>query len=426
MVDESTKQTTIEGKLELLSSDVFWFPAGMQHSLLALPDKRGLFIASSRLSRKLDDYPQLFDALRTVAMRLDPAKHFLISSGGTTCDRFVNRISELFDIPVVRVEPMPTRTSKRWKELQIGNSSSRPSGSRSELVFVKQDKSQSIDRLLMSMAEDVLLLSVKSNGNVERGALERLAKTNGSQTRILIDRKLTSRATQDRLIESGAVAWWLFDDSKENSDGKDASPDLEPRVLTLSEFQRDEFLLHWTRRCVGPWPDQSENQFLDDLIFGYQRKNHHEVATLFRILATQRLLSSNRLTRDERKVVCFSHLDLERLPERRVFRSHLSRWDFEPYGIAIEKNWLAEQGARKVIYGDDQVWNELDDHDRPYFQLSSQKSQSIDWTAENEWRMTGDLDLRRVPMNAAVAFVPDRESADLIAPVCRWPIVVLG
>ena len=184
-------------------------------------------------------------------------------------------------------------------------------------------------------------------------------------------------------------------------------------------------MLHWTRRRRGPWPQQNEKQFLDDLVFGMDRKDHSAVASLYRILATGKLLGSRDLTRDKREVVCFSELNFAQLKEQRVFRSHLGRWDFEPYGIAVQKEWLVQRGADKVVYGDEATWEGLSQSQRPWFQFCDSE-QGTDWSVEKEWRVVGDLDLRQVPSDQALVFVATVEDAMRVEEVSRWPIVVLG
>jgi hypothetical protein len=125
-------------------------------------------------------------------------------------------------------------------------------------------------------------------------------------------------------------------------------------------------------------------------------------------------------------VVCFTAVPLGELPERTVFRKHLARWDFVPYGLAIRKSILKSAGCREVIYGDESDWYELPNDDRPWFQIKTSKNGKIDWTQEQEWRLVGDLDLTKIDSGDAFAFVKTRQDAMRLSEICRWPIVVLG
>ena len=141
---------------------------------------------------------------------------------------------------------------------------------------------------------------------------------------------------------------------------------------------------------------------------------------------TQRMIASNALTRSPTPVVCFADVRLTEIKQRRTFRSHLARWDFEPYGIAIRKDSLERWGARAVIYGDQNRWNALSDADRPFFQAVSSQDGKEDWRSEHEIRLCGDLPLKRLGPDEAVVFVPSLEAAEQIAPLSRWPVVVLA
>jgi len=238
-------------------------------------------------------------------------------------------------------------------------------------------------------------------------------------TRILIEKTLTKKPLTERLLSSGATGWYLLRDEEKK---EDASPDVNACSAEL--LNSDDYLLHWTRRRIGPWPEQSEREFLDDLIFRKARSNHSETAALRRILATRRLIASNELTRGAERVVCFSDITLHQLKSRRVYRKHLGRWDFEPFGIAIKKSWLKEIGCREVVYGDDSIWETLGKNDRPFFQLNHPDGK-VDWSVEKEWRIIGDVDLRKVPVDAAVVFVNTQQDAKEVGGFSRWPIVVL-
>lgn len=126
-----------------------------------------------------------------------------------------------------------------------------------------------------------------------------------------------------------------------------------------------------------------------------------------------------------RPVVCFSDVPVCELPRRRVFRPHLSRWDFEPYGIAIERERLEALTARPVIYGPADCWETLAEQERPFFQLSQSSSKKIDWESENEWRIMGDVRLETIAHDQAFVFVRTQTEAEIIADLSPWPIVVL-
>ena len=80
-------------------------------------------------------------------------------------------------------------------------------------------------------------------------------------------------------------------------------------------------------------------------------------------------------------------------------------------------------------YGDDRLWESLSDVDRPFFQRAETRHQAtdhvIDWRREQEWRHIGDVDLSKLPRDAALVFVPTDDEARQLAPLCHWPITLL-
>ena len=275
-----------------------------------------------------------------------------------------------------------------------------------------------VDQLLAAAAAEVIVLSMRAKGNLERALLSRLER--GQKTQILIAESLTKRRLSAKLLDAGARGWYLFSDQ-----AREVDQDV-PRgqIVSAEEVDSSEYLLHWTRRRSGPWPDQSLSRYLDELIFGSAEKERGGLAVLRRILATGRILASNDLTRDPRPVVCFSEVSFDELMQRRVFRPHLNRWDFQPFGVAIRKSWLQSQGARQVIYGDEKRWDSLENADRPFFQLCGESSK-VDWSQEKEWRMVGDLNLRKLPLSEGVVFVPTAADASQVAVLSRWPVTAL-
>jgi hypothetical protein len=403
------KMSQLSNRVAELSPDV---AACFDAQSLELFKRNTVFVGSSRLSQKLDEIPRFFEGLLKVSVQLDPNHDVLVTSPGIACDAMVQRIGALFNIPVLSF--VVAKRSTRQLEVQVVENEK----ALDKKVLVFDFENRGIDHVLSMIAKQMTVLSMRQNGNLHRAVTFRLQAER--PVRLLIESSLVKKDLAEKLLARGAMGWYLLGADREQ--GKNL-PKAE--VISAEEVPTREFLLHWTRRRVGPWPDQNKAQFLDDLIFQTDRKDHRNVAALRRILATQRIIAGNDLTRDSRKVVCYSDCRLDELKSRRTFRSHLSRWDFEPFGIAICKRWLSANGCREVIYGDETVWKQLTDEKRPYFQLNEQ-SGNVDWSKENEWRTVGDLDLRKVPVDAAVVFVDKKEDAREVADVCRWPIVVLN
>ena len=411
---------SIEGGVDLGAMEVFgrhqqeivvWDTASEGHVL----DQRSLFLGSSRLPGKLESIPGFFEGLLQIGVRGRDSGEVIINGLKTACEPYCRRLGELFGIAVRDVECFPLEVNKARRRVEL----LRALGQRPVFVFDFADVG--IDRQLMLMATRAVVLSVRPKGNLWRAAFARLKS--GRSFELLLDESLVQKKVGTELLSCGATGWYLIpmDQGSSEKDSVDAGAG---KTLRCEDETGEEFLLHWTRRRSGPWPQQDQKHYIDDLIFGVDRKDHRPVSSLYRILASQKLLGTSELTRDPRPVVCFSDLTFDELKARRVFRSHLARWDFEPYGIGIRRSWLEEQGARKVVYGGDSVWEQMAEELRPFFQFCDAE-RGTDWSVEKEWRVVGDLDLRKVPGDAAIVFVATVEEAERVQEVSRWPVVVL-
>ena len=152
-------------------------------------------------------------------------------------------------------------------------------------------------------------------------------------------------------------------------------------------------------------------------------------AALLRIMRQKCLLASARLIRGSVPVVSFTAVSLSELNRLRVFRPHRGNWDFEPYGICIRRDWLIKRATRPVRYAGEQEWSELADDERPYFQkhASLTKAGAVwDWTAEQEWRHCGHLDLRELSAVDGFVFVPTESERQRLSTVSPWPVKILA
>lgn len=417
---------------------LFWSPE-------ELPSGDSISISSSRMGQKLDLRSAWFDALRTIAIRISNESKFLITAEGTSTNDFVQRVGQIFRIPTVIFEPIPSQRLADWYheiETRRRNSGVVQSGGaprKSDAGFrapcriyyrwlENAPASRARDHLLINVAQTSILLSVRTGGNIEHAANLRLKHHDNPPTRLLINRTLTPKPVESSLLERGATAWLIYHPDRDQVENSSASTSRSRTAkLSLDELSTEnKYLIHCTRRRVGPWPNQTNAEFIDDLIFQSHQQDHRAVASLRRILALKRIFASNDLTRDRRPVVCFSNVPLAQITERRVFRPHLSRWDFEPFGLAIDREYLQKRGARPVVYGTEQDWKQLPEESRTFFQMEKSKSGNIDWQQEREWRLPGDLNLAQIPRNRAIVFVDSESDVQSILPFSRWPIVALN
>jgi hypothetical protein len=185
-----------------------------------------------------------------------------------------------------------------------------------------------------------------------------------------------------------------------------------------------QFLAHWTRRCDGPWPGQADPAWFEELLMADPSRQRSAERVLERIILQQRIIASPAAIRQAIPVVCLTGVPVARWPKMRVYRHHRRRWDFLPFAIAMRLDWLVQQGARQVIYGEEHDWQSLLPAWRPFFQKarSLQGIAEIDWSLEQEWRVVGDIDLAELDSEDGFVLVPDPRTARRLAPLCRWPV----
>ncbi|MEM9644988.1 MAG: hypothetical protein AAF989_08330 [Planctomycetota bacterium] len=303
----------------------------------------------------------------------------------------VIRAAELFSVPLVRIRPATGCDRGRPRE-----SSGMPNR----------------DQVLIDGCDDVEALYVRRRGRIHSALAKRLARESKGMIRVAVSSD--SQCASAGLIKDGAVGWYI---------GIRLAAPAEAAWPTASEPFRDwtegdNWLVHCTRSCVGPWPGQSRQQNLDDWLIGSQI-HRDALATLRRILRMQRLVGSAVATAKKYPVVCFSDLSMPELLKRRTYRSHLRRWDYEPYGVAIRRRVAVERGVLPVIYGDRRVFRETKGSDRFRYQANGS---TYDWTQEREHRCLGDLNLASIPPDDVRVFVPDRGAAESIRPCCPFPV----
>ncbi|QDS90497.1 hypothetical protein EC9_47060 [Rosistilla ulvae] len=410
---------------------------GTRDSICWIPDsicwRRPLYaVVSSRIGRHLHRRHDWFALLRQAiaATRQDAAT--LLISDGTAAAPWIQRAADRFACPAITICVSPENEDfDRW----IGRIQKHPPTDR---IAISPPIAPSTaiadaprrDAVTIFLADRVYAPLVSSGGNIDRLLERRLSdrRWNPASVWIAIDPK--NRTAQSH-IERGAVGWMLAPRHARVS--SDPPEDAPTNHVTLDELlsQRGEsddadhwpYLVHCTRERDGAWPDQSEADFHDDLLSGDCTCESGPLATLRRILQTGRLLATDRLTRDGQPVVCLSARPLSDLLGSRVFRSHLGRWDYEPYGIAIHRSLLETQGSRPAIYGDADDFAALAPADQAFFQ---DRGTTHDWRLEKEWRIAADIDLTTIASHEAFVFVRSVRDLPPIARYCRWPIVVVG
>ncbi len=99
-------------------------------------------------------------------------------------------------------------------------------------------------------------------------------------------------------------------------------------------------------------------------------------------------------------------------------------WNFEPYGIVLDKVFSTELRIRPVIYGTDKEYEALGEADRPFFQ--SLGASPVDWSREKEWRKIGDLDLNSIPAGLVKFLVWREAEAERLRMETPHQVLALG
>jgi hypothetical protein len=438
-----------------------WWPRGV-------PNGQRVGLVSSRIGRAPDTQQAWFTMLRAACGKIDADRDLLVTSESTTTDRYVDRAAALFGLRVLRIDvPQNDEQSPvEWfaRVLAGGETEANDHG---HTVFLspplpglpeetdkKIDSVPVRDRALVALSDRLLAFRVRRKGNLHRLVEARLGDPAWPPASVYVGLgpRLVRTEMAAELMDAGAVGWVVLesaagepgashgespvDSSAESGDSScrgrlrraalvGLQHETPAAVVSFPSSEDWSFLTHCTRRRAGPWPDQEEPEFLDDLILARDEADHSALSAMKRILRQQRLIATARTIRGATPVVSFTAVPLAELHRLRVFRPHRGRWDFEPYGICISRDWLQQQGAHAVHYGDDQLWESLPSADRPFFQLRRTRrvagTAAIDWTVEDEWRVVGDVDLTGISDDGAMLFVPSQAEAQEIAQVSRWP-----
>jgi hypothetical protein len=252
------------------------------------------------------------------------------------------------------------------------------------------------DRVAVELAEVVLPLSMRPGGNLDR--LLNQAETAGKE--ICNDFRVDYRRPVDRV--------------RYDFEGCTLNPALDD--------PNRRYLIHWTRSSHEPYPAETRFEYYRDILASdtYCRSAYH---TLTRIAVDRTIRSTDRFIRGGHQVVSFSALKPREAVKLMRWRRRYVCYSFEPYGVAIRKDAAIAAGLRPVVYGDDDLYSQLADSDRPFFQ--NRGSEVSDWRPEAEWRSLGDLDLQSLPADGIKLITYTYDEAAALQQLTKHEVIPL-
>ena len=246
------------------------------------------------------------------------------------------------------------------------------------------------DRLVISLADEIWPVSLRPGGNLERLVL--------SSGKPVIETHRVAYCPMEgcyaQPIERGDLAAWTF-------------PKTWP------------YLTHWTHSFGGPWPGEKPADYYADLAKPGTGNPRSSLATLKRILEERLLRGSAAKMPGGQSAVAFTALPPGPAMETMRYRKRFQRWNYEPYGIALDREMLLSLGARPVTY------ESSSSTDKGNLFVQGGRSGRADWSVEQEWRFPGDLGLSQFGPGQAVVIVRnvlDRKPLEDLSP---WPVLAL-
>lgn len=259
------------------------------------------------------------------------------------------------------------------------------------------------DQDVMDAADVVIAVAIRAGGHMESLLQNRFRAGKKLHVVVPADKGPLWRGTQ-RLLEMGVppVDEYMQQCVRECLASRVSIQKDELDWASYFPLWRDAplsrpTLAHFTRAGQGPWPGQTQGEYLEDLWYGGARAQRDAPAALRRILQSSVLKASSRLIRGSFPVVSFTAVSPEQIADLHRYRSHLVRWDFEPWGIVFDRDWLAKRTARPVKYLPSSSFQNLAPNERAWFQ--KHEPPNCDFSVEEEWRILGDFDFTDAPQN---------------------------
>jgi hypothetical protein len=191
------------------------------------------------------------------------------------------------------------------------------------------------------------------------------------------------------------------------------APQLAPELLKRIKLVRRDLgtlLFHFTRT-----PNEPSVKWANKYGDIHEIRPASAGAVLEKILSEGQLRGTSGWTYGY-NCVCFTEAPIHEFNSIfslvEIAASEKERPRYEPYGIAVNKNWLFSKGGRPVIYDHPNALEAFPD-DQKYRFVPYDPDQGIDFTWEREWRIQTDL-LKLDPKETLVIVPTADEAFDLV------------
>jgi hypothetical protein len=427
-------------RFRLRGGSLDWAPGPLRGRLIAwtvspTADRRQRGVIGSRLGRRPDLATHFSIGLREFTRRLDPVCDCVLLAKSSPQYRLVARAIRRAQIPSITVDDSAARSWKKWLELLSRcNDQFLAAAVISPQVWTdptqaRLEPAALADRLIAAVSDSLFAPHVRARGVTTR-LLEQKSASGGASDCWLgseSDREWFVASLHDASVNVHRVTEELCSRSGRCQPARQASGSLGAgnHLRDIARLLERPTLVHCTRAVAGPWPLESDRQFLDSILATCEPRD--ALASLKRILDRRLLARSKSGLRGGHRAVCLSAASLRWIRDARVYRPHRMRWDFEPYGLCFSRRALGVLGAKPVVYAeDDRHWRQLSEEQRFLFQLATSNNGAIDWRAEEEWRLPGDLSLTDLDPGDYCAFTKDAQEAARLAPTSPCPVVPLS
>lgn len=237
------------------------------------------------------------------------------------------------------------------------------------------------DEIIFNIADLIIPISIRENGYIQ----ELLNKT--EKSKINYDYQIKYTKSLYKLLEL-------------------------PKLNSIKNFDKWNYLTHWTSTFFKPYPFENYFDFYDSIFKSENFYSHNAFNTLRHILKTKVLKATDSLIKGQFSCISFTENTPQESIKNMIWRSNRFRYTYEPYGIAFDKDYLISLGARKTMYLDRRDYDNLNPLDKPFFQYYGKDKR---WISENEWRLTKDIYLDKIPSNKYLIIVKNNDEREYLS-----------